>query len=44
MLEQLRLLTNIETVEHKLLKVILIGQPELQQLLRRNNLRQLAQR
>lgn len=43
-LEQLRLLTNIETVEHKLLKVILIGQPELQQLLRRNNLRQLAQR
>ncbi|MGL5336015.1 MAG: AAA family ATPase [Enterovibrio sp.] len=43
-LEQLRLLTNIETIEHKLLKVILIGQPELQQLLRRNNLRQLAQR
>lgn len=43
-LEQLRLLTNLETNREKLLKVILIGQPELQQLLRRNELRQLAQR
>lgn len=43
-LEQLRLLTNIETSYRKLLKVILIGQPELQQMLRQPNLRQLAQR
>ncbi len=43
-LEQLRLLTNLETTRDKLLKVLLIGQPELQQLLRRNELRQLAQR
>ncbi len=43
-LEQLRLLTNLETDTRKLLQVILIGQPELQQLLRRPELRQLAQR
>ncbi|MFN4053584.1 MAG: ExeA family protein [Alishewanella aestuarii] len=43
-LEQLRLLTNLETNTKKLLQVILIGQPELQQLLQRNDLRQLAQR
>lgn len=43
-LEQLRLLTNLETDREKLLKVVLIGQPELQQLLKRNELRQLAQR
>lgn len=43
-LEQLRLLTNLETHHNKLLRVILIGQPELQQLLRRQELRQLAQR
>lgn len=43
-LEQLRLLTNLETNTEKLLKIILIGQPELQQLLERNELRQLAQR
>ena len=43
-LEQLRLLTNLETNKRKLLKVILIGQPELQELLRRRELRQLAQR
>jgi type II secretory pathway predicted ATPase ExeA len=43
-LEQLRLLTNLETNTKKLLQVILIGQPELQQLLRRRDLRQLAQR
>ena len=35
---------NVEQVEEKLLKVVLIGQPELQQLLKRNELRQLAQR
>jgi len=43
-LEQLRLLTNLETNKKKLLQVILIGQPELQQLLQRRDLRQLAQR
>ncbi|MEE2024192.1 MULTISPECIES: ExeA family protein [Alkalimonas] len=43
-LEQLRLLTNLETNSRKLLQVILIGQPELQQLLQRSDLRQLAQR
>jgi len=43
-LEQLRLLTNLETNTKKLLQVILIGQPELQQLLKRQDLRQLAQR
>ena len=43
-LEQLRLLTNLETDTQKLLKVILIGQPELQALLKRQELRQLAQR
>lgn len=43
-LEQLRLLTNLETNTKKLLQIILIGQPELQQLLQRQDLRQLAQR
>ncbi|MGL5360250.1 MAG: ExeA family protein, partial [Shewanella sp.] len=43
-LEQLRLLTNLETDTKKLLQVILIGQPELQMLLKRQELRQLAQR
>lgn len=43
-LEQLRLLTNLETDSRKLLKVLLVGQPELQQHLQTNQLRQLAQR
>lgn len=43
-LEQIRLLTNIETHRHKLLRIILVGQPELQKLLARRDLRQLAQR
>ncbi|WP_299019398.1 AAA family ATPase [uncultured Photobacterium sp.] len=43
-LEQLRLLTNLETESRKLLKVVLVGQPELQQLLQQERLRQLAQR
>ena len=43
-LEQLRLLTNLETAKQKLLQIILIGQPELREILARNNLRQLAQR
>jgi general secretion pathway protein A len=43
-LEQVRLLTNLETPTQKLLQIILIGQPELRELLERNDLRQLAQR
>ncbi|MDH3588319.1 MAG: AAA family ATPase [Gammaproteobacteria bacterium] len=43
-LEQLRLLTNLETAKQKLLQIILVGQPELRQTLARNDLRQLAQR
>lgn len=43
-LEQLRLLTNLETNEKKLLQIMLIGQPELADILQRNELRQLAQR
>src|SRR2546427_3499503 len=43
-LEEIRLLTNLETTKEKLLQVILIGQPELGELLARRNLRQLAQR
>ncbi|MCF6435894.1 MULTISPECIES: ExeA family protein [Pseudoalteromonas] len=43
-LEQLRLLTNLETDHKKLLQIVLVGQPELQHLLQRNELRQLAQR
>ena len=44
LLEQLRLLTNLETHQKKLLRIILIGQPELIPLLSQNSLRQLAQR
>lgn len=43
-LEQVRLLTNIETPTRKLLQIILIGQPELRDLLARQDLRQVAQR
>lgn len=43
-LEQVRLLTNLETNQHKLLQIILVGQPELNDILDRPNLRQLAQR
>ncbi len=43
-LEQLRLLTNLETAKQKLLQIILIGQPELREVLAQVNLRQLAQR
>jgi len=43
-LEQVRLLTNLETSKQKLLQIILIGQPELRELLARNDLRQLTQR
>ncbi|HEY0941274.1 MAG TPA: AAA family ATPase [Steroidobacter sp.] len=43
-LEQVRLLTNLETASQKLLQIILIGQPELREVLDRVELRQLAQR
>jgi len=43
-LEQVRLLTNLETHTQKLLQIVLIGQPELRELLAREDMRQLAQR
>lgn len=43
-LEEVRLLTNLETTREKLLQIILIGQPELRSLLGREDLRQLSQR
>ncbi len=43
-LEQVRLLTNLETAKDKLLQIILIGQPELIEILDGRELRQLAQR
>ncbi len=44
LLEQVRLLTNLETSKQKLLQIILIGQPELRDLLDRPEMRQIAQR
>jgi general secretion pathway protein A len=43
-LEQIRLLTNLETTQSKLLQVILVGQPELNRILQRKDLRQFTQR
>ncbi len=43
-MEALRLLTNLETEKRKLLQVVILGQPELDELLRRDDLRQLKQR
>lgn len=43
-LEQIRLLTNLETNKQKLMQVIMLGQPELKEMLARPELRQLAQR
>ena len=43
-LEEIRLLTNLETFTEKLLQIVLVGQPELEQKLRQPNLRQLRQR
>ncbi|TJY62912.1 AAA family ATPase [Sinimarinibacterium sp. CAU 1509] len=43
-LEQVRLLTNLETPKEKLLRIILVGQPELSALLARPDLRQLSSR
>jgi len=44
LLEQVRLLTNLETATQKLLQIVLLGQPELRETLARPALRQLAQR
>ncbi len=44
LLEQVRLLTNLETAKQKLLQIILIGQPELRDILDRPQMRQIAQR
>jgi general secretion pathway protein A len=43
-LEQIRLLTNLETNQKKLLQIVMLGQPELRDLLNRPELRQLSQR
>ena len=44
LLEQIRLLSNLETNTRKLLQIIMLGQPELRAKLARPELRQLAQR
>lgn len=44
LLEQVRLLSNLETDQRKLLQIVLIGQPELRDVLGRDDLRQLRQR
>ena len=43
-MEQIRLLNNLETDQHKLMQIVLVGQPELEEKLARNELRQLRQR
>jgi general secretion pathway protein A len=43
-LEQIRLLTNLETSQRKLLQIIMLGQPELRDMLEKPELRQLSQR
>jgi len=43
-LEEIRLLSNLETKQHKLLQIILFGQPELDENLRQQNIRQLRER
>ena len=44
LLEEIRLLTNLETTKHKLLQIVLVGQPEFERKLDSPNLRQLKQR
>lgn len=44
LLEEIRLLTNLETSSHKLAQIVLSGQPELESKLRQPNVRQLRQR
>jgi len=43
-LEEIRMLTNLETFTEKLLQIVLVGQPELEQKLKQPQLRQLRQR
>ena len=43
-LEKVRLLSNLETTREKLIQIVLVGQPELEELLNRHELRQLRQR
>jgi len=43
-LEQVRLISNLETEKEKLIQIVLVGQPELRELLAREDLRQLSQR
>lgn len=43
-LEELRMLSNLETDQQKLIQIVLVGQPELNQMLRRDDMRQLRQR
>ena len=43
-LEEIRLLSNLETKNDKLLQIVLFGQPELDEMLRQNNIRQLRER
>jgi general secretion pathway protein A len=44
LLEEIRLMTNVETFTEKLLQIVLVGQPELEQTIKRPQLRQLRQR
>src|SRR5260370_11925325 len=44
LLEEIRMLTNLETFTEKLLQIVLVGQPELEQRLKQPQLRQLRQR
>lgn len=44
LLEEIRLLSNLETDRHKLLQIILVGQPELRKILAHSEMRQLRQR
>src|SRR4029077_17724396 len=44
LLEEIRLLTNLETAKHKLLQIVLVGQPEFERKLDSQQLRQLKQR
>ncbi len=44
LLEEIRMMTNLETFTEKLLQIVLVGQPELEQKLKQTNLRQLRQR
>ena len=44
LLEEIRMMTNVETFTEKLLQIVLVGQPELEQTIKRPQLRQLRQR